>query len=88
MNQAGFWHGSYLRRGNLGTVPSKIRALSLDLCSQNLDLENFATASRWFCQQYSLTVKIVDHTCDNQRVIVGHIVYYMLVDCNPLTSLL
>jgi len=35
----------------------------------NLDLENFALASRSCCQQNSSTVEVVDHTFDGRRVV-------------------
>jgi len=54
-----------------------------------LRLENFATGSRWCGQQNSSTAETVDYTYDG-RANRGrmHKVNYMLVNCNPLTSLL
>jgi len=39
--------------------------------SQTRDLENFAVASRWLCQQNSSTVELVDRTYANRRVVAG-----------------
>jgi len=41
-------------------VSPKIKILPSGTLSETLGLENFATASRWCCQQYSLTVELVD----------------------------
>jgi len=53
-------------------VSPKIRALPSGTSPKTLDLENFATASRWCGQQNSSTVELVDHTYDNRRVVAGH----------------
>jgi len=67
-------------------VPPKLKVLSSGTLSQTLDLENFATASRWCCEQNSSTVELVDYTY--QRVVAARpMVYDTSVDCNPLTPL-
>ena len=67
---------------------SKIRVLPSGTLPQTLDLENFATASRWCDQQNSSTVEPVDYVYGGRASRVSmHIVYYTSVDCNPLTPL-
>jgi len=54
-----------------------------------LDVDNFATASSWCCQQISRTVEPTDFTYDGRpRRGWMHKVYQTLVDCNTLTPLL
>jgi len=53
-------------------------------------VENFTTANRFFCQQNSSTVELVDcatYDC-RARCSRTHIVYYTSVDCNPPAPLL
>jgi len=68
----GFWHGVFLPpishcvvRKFGYTVSPKVRVLPSGILSQTPDLENFATASRFRCQQNSSsssTVEFVDDT--------------------------
>ena len=55
-------------------VHAKIRfgLLPSGTLSQTLDLEIFATASRWCCQQNSSTVELVDHSHEGRRLVTGH----------------
>ena len=67
-------------------VPSKIGAIPSE--TLEVDLENFATASRWCGQQNLSTVELVDYIYDGRaRHGWMHKVYYTLVDVNPLTPL-
>jgi len=70
------------------TVFSEI-LIPLKTLPKALRLENFATGSRWCGQHNSSTAETVDYTYDG-RANRGrmHKVNYMLVNCNPLTSLL
>ena len=70
-----------LRKFNI----SRITVHSCETLPQTLDIENFATASRWCGQQFSLTVAPVHYTYDGRaRRGWTHEAYYQLVDCNPL----
>ena len=67
----------------------KIRVLPSGTLPQILHSESFTAVGRWCGQQNSSTVELVDHTYDGRaRRGWMHEVYYMLVDCNPLTPLL
>ena len=71
-------------------VSPKVKVLPSEMLSLTLNFENFASASRWCCQQNSLTVELVDDTDDGRRVVA---VYYMSVGLstvmlyNPLLPL-
>ena len=47
-------------------VPPKLRILPSPTLPQTLDLENFATASRWCGQQKSSMVQLADYTHDGR----------------------
>jgi len=47
-------------------VPPKLRILPSPTLPQTLDLENFATASRWCGQQKSSMVELADYTYDGR----------------------
>ena len=67
----------------------KLRVLPSGTLLQTLDLENFATASRWCGRLNSSTVELVDHTYEGRAPRDWiHTVCYSLIDCNPLTPLL
>ena len=91
---ADFWHGSFfwhivhciLRKF---VYFQKLRVLPSGSLLQTLDLENFATASRWCGRLNSSTVELVDHTYEGRAPRDWiHTVCYSLIDCNPLTPLL
>jgi len=83
-----FWHGGSFHLFSL--CCEEIQVSPSGTLPQTLDLENFATASRWCYQQNS----IVDgracgsHLRRSTRRGWAHIVYYTSVDCNPSTPLL
>jgi len=61
---------------------SKIRVLSSGTLTKTL--ENFATANRSSCQQYSSTVELVDDIYNGRRVVA---IYYTSNNCNLIITL-
>ena len=68
-DKAGFWQDSFVWPVICYKeirVPPKMRVLPFGTLPQTLDLENFATASRWCGQQNSLMVEPADYTYDGR----------------------
>ena len=82
MDWADFWHGGFfwpvLHCYKEIWVTPKIRVLPSGTLSHTLDLENFATASRWLLGVVSKAVDVL--ACDKSYYVVSH----MFLSCGEI----